>query len=201
VRITIIDYGAGNVPSVERAFQRLGAPTRRAFLPEDLQGATALVLPGVGHFGALARALRERNFASCLRMAIEQGTPFLGICLGMQALYETSVEAPGEQGLGVFSGAVRSLPAGIKVPHMGWNQLRVVRAGHLLRGLSPEACFYFSHSYAVASSSEEAAAFCHYGTEFTAVVEQENVFAVQFHPEKSGETGAQVLRNFLECMQ
>lgn len=199
--ITIIDYGAGNVPSVERAFQRLGAPTRRAFLPEDLQGATALVLPGVGHFGALARALRERNLAPCLRTAIEQGIPFLGICLGMQALYEASVEGPGEQGLGVFSGAVRSLPAGVKVPHMGWNQLRAVGAGYLLRGLSPEAYFYFSHSYAVASSSEEAAAFCRYGTEFTAVVEQENVFAVQFHPEKSGETGAQVLRNFLECMQ
>ncbi|MGH9791138.1 MAG: imidazole glycerol phosphate synthase subunit HisH, partial [Candidatus Acidiferrales bacterium] len=187
------------MPSVERAFQRLGAQTRRAFLPEDLQVATALVLPGVGHFGALARALRERNLAPCLRTALEHGTPFLGICLGMQALYEASVEAAGEQGLGVFSGAVGSLPTGVKLPHMGWNQLRAVRASHLLRGLSPEAYFYFAHSYAVASSGGEAAAFCRYGIEFTAVVEQVNVFAVQFHPEKSGEAGALVLRNFLEC--
>jgi imidazole glycerol phosphate synthase glutamine amidotransferase subunit len=201
VTITIMDYGAGNVASVERAFRRLGVRTRRAFLAEDLQQATALVLPGVGHFGALARALRERNLAAGLRSALEQGIPFLGICLGMQALYESSVEAPGEPGLGVLSGTVRPLPAGVKLPHMGWNQLRAVRASRLLCGLSAEAYFYFAHSYAVASSGEEAAAFCRYGIEFTAVVERENVFGVQFHPEKSGKAGIHVLGKFLECAQ
>lgn len=198
--ITIVDYGAGNVPSVERAFQRLGARTRRAFLPEELAGATALVLPGVGHFGALARALRERELAAGLRKALEENIPFLGICLGMQALYETSVEAPGESGLGVFRGAVSTLPASVKLPHMGWNRLRAMRDSRLMRGISPDAWFYFAHSYAVASPAAEAVAVCSYGVDFTAVIEHENVFGVQFHPEKSGDAGAQVLKNFLECV-
>jgi imidazole glycerol phosphate synthase glutamine amidotransferase subunit len=201
VTIAIIDYGAGNVASVERTFRRLGVPTRRAFLAEDLQPAAALVMPGVGNFCALARALRERNLAAPLRSALEQGIPFLGICLGMQALYESSAEAPGESGLGVFSGTVEPLPAGVKLPHMGWNQLRAVRVSRLLCGLPAESYFYFAHSYAVASSGEEAAAFCRHGTEFAAVVERENVFGVQFHPEKSGAAGARVLKNFLECAQ
>lgn len=198
--IAILDYGAGNVSSVERAFQRLGAPTRKACGPEDLEGASALVLPGVGHFGALSRALRERNLLPRLQAALERQVPFLGICLGMQALYEASVEAPGERGLGVFSGSVMPIPAGLKLPHMGWNQLRLVPGSQLFRGLPPQAYFYFAHSYAVLAPGQEAAAFCSYGTEFAAAVEQGVVFGVQFHPEKSGEAGAQVLRNFLECM-
>lgn len=199
--LTIIDYGAGNVPSVERAFHRLGAQTRRAFLPEDLREASALVLPGVGHFAALTRALRDRDLAPSLRAALASGTPFLGICLGMQVLYETSEEAPGEQGLGFFHGRVFALPPAVKLPHMGWNQLRLARTDCLVRGLPAESSFYFAHSYAVASQGQEAAAVCDYGIEFTAVVECENVFGVQFHPEKSGDAGAQVLRNFLERAQ
>lgn len=196
--LTIVDYGAGNVPSVERAFYRLGVQTRRAFLPDDLREASALVLPGVGHFAALTRALRDRHLAPALRTALASGTPFLGICLGMQVLYEGSAEAPGEQGLGLFRGRVNALPPAVKLPHMGWNQLSLARADCLLRGLSAEASFYFAHSFAVVSPRHEATAFCHYGIQFAAVVECENVFGVQFHPEKSGDAGVQVLRNFLE---
>lgn len=198
--ITILDYGSGNVPSVDRALLRLGAATRLATRPEDLDGATAIVLPGVGHFGALARSLGERGLLAPLRMALNRAVPFLGICLGMQALYETSVEAIERRGLGFLRGTIDSLPAGVKLPHMGWNKLRQARAGRLLRGVSPAAYFYFAHSFAAIAPGEDAVAFCHYGVEFAAVVERANLFGVQFHPEKSGEAGAQVLRNFLECV-
>ena len=198
--IAILEYGAGNAASVERAFQRLGAATRRAAAPADLACARAIVLPGVGHFGALARALRDTGLLAALQTALDRQVPYLGICLGMQALYESSLEAPEERGLGVFRGSVVPLPADVKLPHMGWNQLRTVAGNRLLRGLSPESHFYFAHSYAVVAPGGEAAAFCSYGREFAAAVEQGSRFGVQFHPEKSGAAGAQVLRNFLECV-
>ena len=197
--IAILEYGAGNPASVERAFERLGAATRRAATPQDLEGARAIVLPGVGHFGALARGLAASGLDAAVRAALAQQVPFLGICLGLQALYESSLEAPGERGFGIFRGTVVPLPAGVKLPHMGWNQLRPLRGSRLLLGLSPEAYFYFAHSYAANASGSEAAA-CVYGAEFAAVVELGSIFGVQFHPEKSGAAGAQVLRNFLECL-
>ncbi len=200
MKLALIDYGAGNLPSVERALRRLGAEPERASEPEALSGADAIILPGVGHFGALMRTLEERRLREPLREALASGVPFLGICLGLQALYETSEEDPSHTGIGFLRGRVQPLPNTVKLPHMGWNQLRRLRESSLLRGVSDEAYFYFAHSYAAldADSGGAAVAVCDHGVPFVAVLEQKNALAVQFHPEKSGEAGAQVLRNFLE---
>lgn len=198
MKIAVVDYGAGNLPSVERALRALGAETVRAIHPEQITSARAVVLPGVGHFSAFVTGLRERNLASALRSAYDSGAPILGICLGLQAMYASSQEAPAERGLAFFSEQVQALPAGVKSPHIGWNQLRRVRAGRLLRGIPEDAYFYFAHSYAAPATGEEAVAACDHGMAIAAVIEQGNLMGVQFHPEKSGETGALVLRNFLE---
>jgi imidazole glycerol phosphate synthase glutamine amidotransferase subunit len=197
MKVTIIDYGAGNVASVERALQRLGAESQRTSSPESISKAEALLLPGVGHYAALARALDEKEIRGPLVEAIRSGVPFLGICLGLQVLYESSEEAPQLRGLNMLLGKVVALPSSAKLPHMGWNQVVVRRESRLLAGIGPDAYFYFAHSYAAMDSSDAAAAICHYGSEFAAVIEQQNVFAVQFHPEKSGDSGARVLQNFL----
>jgi imidazole glycerol phosphate synthase glutamine amidotransferase subunit len=201
VRIALVDYGAGNLPSVERAFARLGASTTRVTSPAGLSDADAIVLPGVGHFAALMSALSENGLDIQLRQAIRSGVPFLGICLGLQALFDTSEEAPGLAGLGVLPGRVCALPGTAKLPHMGWNQLRRIRASRLLCGISEAAWFYFAHSYAAMGGGAHVAAVCEYGVTFASVVEQGNVMAVQFHPEKSGEAGARVLRNFVEAVR
>ncbi len=198
MKITLVDYGAGNLPSVERALARLGAETERATRGEELERAEAIVLPGVGHFAALARALAADGLAQGLNAAIERGAAFLGICLGMQALYERSEEAPEMAGLARLRGAVRPLEAGVKLPHMGWNQVRRPRPSALLAGIPDDAWFYFAHSYAAFDGGEEAVAQCDYGGDFTAAIECGRVAGVQFHPEKSGEAGAALLKNFLE---
>jgi imidazole glycerol phosphate synthase glutamine amidotransferase subunit len=195
--VTLIDYGAGNVTSVERALQRLGAASQRSYSPECIAKADALLLPGVGHYAALIRALDERALRAPLLGAIQRGVPFLGVCLGLQALYETSEEAPELAGLHLLSGSVRSLPATVKLPHMGWNQLKLYRSSRLLEGISAEAYFYFAHSFAAAGANGETVARCNHGQDFAAVIEKENIFGVQFHPEKSAEAGAQLLQNFL----
>jgi len=197
MKITLLDYGAGNVPSVERALQRLGAESQRTATPECIANAEALLLPGVGHFKTLMCALDDRKLRAPLVDAIRRGVPFLGICLGLQALYAASDEAPELSGLQLLPGRVRSLPAVVKLPHMGWNRLLVKRKSVLLEGVNADAFFYFAHTYAAIDASEETVSACNYGTEFVAVLEKENIYAVQFHPEKSGEDGAQVLRNFL----
>jgi imidazole glycerol phosphate synthase glutamine amidotransferase subunit len=197
MKITLLDYGAGNVPSVERALQRLGAESQRATTSASIANAEALVLPGVGHFKTLVRALDEHGLRAPLLEALARGVPFLGICLGLQALYCRSDEAPEQTGLQVFPARVRSLPPTVKLPHMGWNRLLVKRKSSLLEGIDAGAYFYFAHTYAVIGDGPEGVATCDYGTEFIAVLEKENMCAVQFHPEKSGEAGAQVLRNFL----
>ena len=197
MKITLLDYGAGNVPSVERALHRLGAESQRAVTPECVANAEALLLPGVGHFETLMRALDDRKLRAPLLDAIGRGVPFLGICLGLQALYVASDEAPELAGLQLLPGRVRSLPAIVKLPHMGWNRLLVKHNSRLLEGVDADAYFYFAHSYAAINEGEETVAACSYGTEFVAVLEKENICAVQFHPEKSGAAGAQVLRNFL----
>jgi imidazole glycerol phosphate synthase glutamine amidotransferase subunit len=197
MNITLIDYGAGNVTSVERALQRLGAPSQRSNSPECIAKAEALLLPGVGHYAALIRALDERALRAPLLDAIQRGVPFLGVCLGLQALYETSEEAPELMGLRLLPGSVRSLPATVKLPHMGWNQLKLARPSRLLEGISADAYFYFAHSFAATSANGEAVALCNHGEDFAAVIEKRNIFAVQFHPEKSAAAGAQLLRNFL----
>jgi imidazole glycerol phosphate synthase glutamine amidotransferase subunit len=197
--VTLIDYGAGNVTSVERALHKLGAETTRANTAQQIDSAATLILPGVGHFGALIRALDEQNLRASLLAALERGVPFLGICLGLQALYDASEEAPELSGLALIHQTVCALPANVKLPHMGWNQLCCVTHSRLLDGIASDAHFYFAHSYAacaIGNDSNVVATCCH-GSDFAAVIECKNIHAVQFHPEKSGQPGAQLLANFL----
>jgi imidazole glycerol phosphate synthase glutamine amidotransferase subunit len=201
MKIAIVDYGAGNLPSVERALRGLGVETERAEEPRQLEAATAIVLPGVGHFAAFVAGLRERNLTDPLRAAFDAGKPMLGICLGLQAMFLSSDEAPGDAGLGFFPEQVRALPTNVKSPHIGWNQLRQTRESTLLRGIPGDAYFYFAHSFAAPATASPTVAACDHGFPFAAVIERGSLRGVQFHPEKSGETGAQVLRNFLESIQ
>jgi imidazole glycerol phosphate synthase glutamine amidotransferase subunit len=197
VNVTLLDYGAGNVTSVERALRRLGAHVSTTNRPEAIVEAERLILPGVGHCGALIAALDAHGLRQPLRDAIARGINFLGICLGLQALYEASDEAPSLAGLALLPGRVTHLPAGVKLPHMGWNQLRCTKSSRLLEGIPQNAFFYFAHSYAAPASGPESTAVCEHGRAFIAVIEQRNIFGVQFHPEKSGAPGAKLLENFL----
>ncbi|MFZ0619198.1 MAG: imidazole glycerol phosphate synthase subunit HisH [Candidatus Acidiferrales bacterium] len=199
MKISIVDYGAGNLASVERAFQRLGATTERAARPEAIARAGAIVLPGVGHFSAFVGGLRERNLAEALGTAFAGGVPLLGICLGLQAFFESSAEAPGAAGLRFLPGEARALPTSVKSPHIGWNQVTRVAPSRLLRDVSESAYFYFAHSFALPAGEAHSVALCDHGFPFAAVVEWKNLMAVQFHPEKSAGPGEQVLRNFLEA--
>jgi imidazole glycerol phosphate synthase glutamine amidotransferase subunit len=197
MKVTILDYGAGNVPSVERALERLGAASQRTASRECISKAEALLLPGVGHYAALARALDEKRLRAPLVDAIHRGVPFLGICLGLQVLFKSSEEAAQLQGLNLLPGIVSALPPSVKLPHMGWNQLIRKRESLLLSGIDSAAYFYFAHSYAALDSYGAVAATCAHGAEFAAVLEYRNIYAVQFHPEKSGAPGVRVLHNFL----
>ena len=197
MKVTIIDYGAGNVPSVERALQRLGAESQRTGSPEDISKAQALLLPGVGHYAALVRALDQQRLRAPLVEAIQRGVPFLGICLGLQVLFESSAEAPELRGLRLLPGKVCALPATVKLPHMGWNQITANRESRLLRGIDSGAYFYFAHSYAAPDSNGATSATCFYGGSFAAAVESQSLCGVQFHPEKSGDAGSRLLQNFL----
>ena len=197
ITISLVEYGAGNLPSVERALARQGLETERAATPESIAAARVLILPGVGHFGQLMHTLAARGLLGPIRQSICGGVPFLGICLGLQALFSSSAEAPEDKGLGIVEGAVSALPVTAKLPHMGWNTLRQVRPSVLLEGIPPEAYFYFAHSYAALDAGDSAIAMCEHGVPFVAALERRNLFAVQFHPEKSGEVGARVLANFV----
>jgi len=199
VNVTLIDYGAGNVPSVERALRRLGAQVETTNVAEKISAARCLVLPGVGHCAALIAALDAHSLRQPLIDAVGRGAAFLGICLGLQALYESSEEAPTLPGLGLLPGRVTRLPEDVKLPHMGWNTLKNIRATRLLDSVPSGAYFYFAHSFAAPAVGEESAAVSEHGREFIAVLEKENIRAVQFHPEKSGAAGALVLRNFLRA--
>jgi len=197
MKISLIEYDAGNLPSVERALARQGVETERAGTAESIASARVLILPGVGHFGQLMRTLNSRGLLAPIRRAIGEGVPLLGICLGLQALFASSAEAPEDKGLEILAGTVASLPVTAKLPHMGWNQLRQVRPSALLEGIPASAYFYFAHSYAALDAGESAIAMCEHGIPFVAALERENLFAVQFHPEKSGDAGARVLANFV----
>lgn len=195
--IAILDYGAGNLRSVENTLAEIGADYRLVRDAAGLRGASKIILPGVGHFGQMMRALDRMQVRGALLDRIRAGVPFLGICLGLQALFRASEEAPGVDGLGLYDGTVRRFPADARVPHMGWNELEPRRPSRLLANLGARAYVYFAHSYYVPETDHTAAA-CTYTMPFTAALECGNVFGVQFHPEKSGPLGLRIMQNFVE---
>jgi len=194
--IAIFDYGAGNLRSVQNTLAEIGCEYTLVRDANGLHAASKILLPGVGHFGQMMRAIDELNVRSAFIERIQAGVPFLGICLGMQALFERSEEAPEESGLGIYPGEVRRFPAGARVPHMGWNDLEVKPESRLLANLGTRPFVYFAHSYYV-PEHEKAAATCTYETTYTAALEADNIFGVQFHPEKSAAVGLQIVRNFV----
>lgn len=195
--ITIFDYGAGNLRSVQNTLSEIGAEYELVRDAEGLRRATKIILPGVGHFGQMMRALDSMQVREALLERIRAGVPFLGICLGLQALFESSEEAPQERGLGLFAGEIRRFPATARVPHMGWNEIEPCNGAKLLADLAPHPYLYFAHSY-YAPVNEATAATCTYTVPYTAVLETRNIFGVQFHPEKSGPLGLKIVRNFVE---
>lgn len=195
--IALIDYGAGNVGSVLKAVNYLGYGAQAVDHPELLKKAAKIIFPGQGHFGQMMAALDERRLLEPLREMLEGGKPFLGICLGLQALYEGSEEAPEIRGLGILPGRVKRFEGVFKVPHVGWSQLELRRESKLLAGVPPASFVYYCHSY-YGPVTEQSAAITDYGQSFAAAVEMGSVWAVQFHPEKSSKVGLKVLRNFLD---
>jgi len=196
--ITVFDYGAGNLRSVANTLAELGCEYTLVRDAEGLRKASKILLPGVGHFGQMMRALDAARVRETLVDRIRGGVPFLGICLGLQALFESSEEAPEVRGLGIYAGDVRRFPAEARVPHMGWNELEIAGESKLMRDLSARPYVYFAHSYYV-PVNQRTAATCTYGVPYTAVLEAGNVFGVQFHPEKSGPVGLQIVKNFVTC--
>jgi glutamine amidotransferase len=196
--IAILDYGAGNLQSVQNTLAEIGCHYTLVRDAEGLRQASKIILPGVGHFGQMMRALDAMEVRDALLERIRGGVPFLGICLGLQALFETSEEAPEVRGLGLYPGEVRRFPADARVPHMGWNELEPRADSRLVRNLPGRPFVYFAHSYYV-PVNERAAATCTYTLPYTAVLECSNVYGVQFHPEKSAAVGQRIVRNFLEA--
>ena len=199
--IAIIDYDAGNIKSVEKAMRYLGQDVEITRDRERILAADKVILPGVGAFGDAMEKIRQYGLEEVIRQVVDRGTPFLGICLGLQLLFEESEESPGAKGLGILKGKIRRIPGGegLKIPHMGWNTLELSGDGRLFRGVPEEPFVYFVHSYYLEAQEEEIVkAVTWYGTKIHASVEKGNVFACQFHPEKSSSTGLLMLENFVE---
>ena len=199
--IAIIDYDAGNLRSVEKALQYLGKETIVTRDPEQIRKADKVILPGVGAFGDAMKKLQEYHLDTLIHEIADSGKPLLGICLGLQLLFEESEESPGVEGLGILEGKIRRIPEGegLKVPHIGWNSLHLEHNGRLFRNIPENSYVYFVHSYYLeAKAPEIVKASTEYGVHIHASVEKNNLFACQFHPEKSGETGLQILKNFAE---
>ena len=199
--IAIIDYDAGNLKSVEKALIKVGAEPVVTRDPEVILQADKVILPGVGAFGEAMEKLESFDLIDTIHKVVEKGTPFLGICLGLQLLFEYSEEKEGCRGLSLLKGGVKRIPdtPGLKVPHMGWNSLEVKENAKLFRNLPADPYVYFVHSYYLqAENPEIVAATTEYGVTVHASVEKENIFACQFHPEKSGEVGLTILKNFVE---
>ena len=196
--IAIIDYGAGNLQSVEKALRHLGCQCQITADPGELAAAQAAVLPGVGAFGDAMGQLRARGLEEPIRQFVSSGKPFLGICLGLQILFEESEESPGVKGLGLLRGKVLRLPkeSGLKIPHIGWNSLSVGKPGGLFAGVEGEPYVYFVHSYYLRAEEDVVTATAEYGTTIHAAVQKGNLLACQFHPEKSGQVGISLLENF-----
>ena len=196
--IAVVDYGIGNLRSAEKALQHLGADARLTADEGDIASARAVVLPGVGNFGACMRALRGSGLEQATRDAATDGRPFLGICVGMQMLFDGSDESPGETGLGVVAGRITRLPDTVRLPQMGWNTLEASGDTQLLAGLPVPLWCYFVHTFAPEPADNTVvAAWCDYGRRFAAAIERGPLWATQFHPEKSGSVGLAMLGNFV----
>ena len=199
--IAIIDYDAGNIRSVEKAMAKLGQEVWITRDRERIMNADKVILPGVGSFGDAMAHLREYNLVEVIKGVVAEKKPFLGICLGLQLLYESSEETPGVEGLGILKGKILKIPEqkDLKIPHMGWNSLHLQNDGRLFRGIEQNPYVYFVHSYYLKAEEEETVkATTEYSVNIHASVEKDNVFACQFHPEKSGDLGLQILKNFAE---
>lgn len=192
--ITLVDYRAGNLASVRKAFEHLGCEVEITEDPEVVRRANYIVVPGVGHFAATVQ-LSRAGLADVIRERIDRGANFLGICVGMQWMFEGSTEAPGLSGLGVLPGVIEKFPSGAKVPHVGWNQVERRGESKILAGVESPSFVYYTHSYR-APVTAETVGVTSYGDEFSGVVEKGNVFGIQFHPEKSGAAGLKMLENF-----
>ncbi|MCM1235390.1 MAG: imidazole glycerol phosphate synthase subunit HisH [Ruminococcus flavefaciens] len=199
--VAIIDYDAGNIKSVQKAVEKLGHEALLTREREEILAADHVILPGVGAFGDAMEKLHGYGLVSVIREAVDAEIPFLGICLGLQLMFESSEEAPGVAGLGLLSGKILRIPEGegLKIPHIGWNSLDFPNQGCLFSGIEEGAYVYFVHSYYLRAEDEQIVkASTEYGTRIHASVERDNLFACQFHPEKSSETGLKILQNFLE---
>ena len=202
--IVMIDYDAGNIKSVEKALLYLGQEAVITRDPEKILKADGVILPGVGAFGDAMEKLHTYGLVQVIRQCVQENKPFLGICLGLQLLFESSEESPGVEGLGVLKGKVVRLPAetGLKIPHIGWNDLKFPNAGRLFQGIEEGTFVYFVHSYyLIAAEPDIVTATTEYGTLIHASVEKGNIFACQFHPEKSSDTGLKILRNFVKVTE
>lgn len=199
--IAIIDYDAGNIKSVEKAMIHLGQDVCITRDKDQILSADKVILPGVGSFGDAMAKIRQYGLESVIHEVVEKGIPFLGICLGLQLLFERSDETPGVEGLGILKGEILRIPdhPGLKIPHMGWNSLELTNNGRLFKNLPKEPYVYFVHSYYLKAADEKiVTATTEYGTHIHASVEKGNVFACQFHPEKSSNVGLKILKNFVE---
>jgi imidazole glycerol-phosphate synthase subunit HisH len=195
--VAVLDYGVGNLHSAAKALDRAGAEVRVVPTVDEAAGAAGLVVPGVGAYGACLRGLVSAGGAAAVAGWLETGRPLLGICVGMQLLFEASEEGPVGDGVGVVPGKIRRLTGPVKIPHIGWDEVTVRPGSRLLAGLGDGTRFYFVHSYAPEPDGEAVAAVCDYGGRFGAAVEHGNLFGTQFHPEKSGQAGLTLLANFV----
>lgn len=196
--ITIIDYGAGNLFSVKKALEYFGASVIISNDPSNILEARGLVLPGVGAFGWGMKLIEEKKLCRVLKEAVDRGVPLLGVCLGLQLLFEGSEESPEVKGLGLIKGRVKRLPDSLPLPHIGWNQVKIIRDTPIFKGIKNDSFFYFVHSYyGEPSNKDSICGITDYGIEFPSVICQDNIFAVQFHPEKSSVDGLRVYKNFL----
>jgi len=199
--IAMIDYDAGNIKSVEKALQKLGADVVITKEPQEILSADKVILPGVGAFGDAMNNLKKCGLDEVIHQVVKKGTPFLGICLGLQLLFERSDESPEAVGLGILKGEILRIPdaEGLKIPHMGWNSLHLQNNGRLFHGLKENDYVYFVHSYYLKAEDESIVkATTNYSVNIHASVEKDNVFACQFHPEKSSDVGLQILKNFVK---